>query len=44
MLNDNLALNIGARNNVIIYQFRDIEDSNEAFQLLAIELGINYKF
>ena len=44
MLNDNLALNIGARNNVIIYQFRDIKDSNEAFQLLAIELGINYKF
>ena len=44
MLNDNLALNMGARNNVIIYQFRDIEDSNEAFQLLAIEMGINYKF
>ncbi|MCE2786683.1 MAG: outer membrane beta-barrel protein [Bacteroidota bacterium] len=44
VLNDNLALNIGARNNVIIYQFRDIEDSNEAFQLLAIEMGINYKF
>jgi outer membrane protein W len=44
MLSDDFALNLGVKNNVIIYQFRDIEDSNEAFQLLALELGINYKF
>jgi hypothetical protein len=43
-LSDDFALNVSARNNVIIYQFRDIKDSNEAFQLLAVELGFNYKF
>lgn len=43
-LNENLALNASLKNNILLYRYRDIEDYNETFQLLSLELGMNYKF
>ncbi len=43
-LSDALNLNLGVRNNTIIYRYRDNEDYNQVFQLIGVDLGINYKF
>lgn len=43
-LSDALNLNLAVRNNIIIYRFRDRADYNEAFQMVGVELGVNYKF
>ncbi len=43
-MNEKVSLAGALRNNIVVYEFKDIPDYNQPFQALGVELGLNYKF